>query len=85
MSINVIDSHFHSFIKNVLPIAVDRNFGILAMKTLSDGRFFSEKKVLDKIVWESDDPVIPNSLSIKESAILLLLEMRFMSLNMPLY
>jgi len=67
MPINAIDSHFHSFIKNVLPYAVDRNFGILAMKTLSDGRFFKEKKVLDKIEWESDDPIIPNYISVKEA------------------
>ena len=67
MPINVIDSHFHSFIKNVLPFAVDRNFGILAMKTLSDGRFFKEKKRLDKIEWESDDPLLPDYLSVKEA------------------
>lgn len=67
MPINVIDSHFHSFIKNVLPIAVDRNIGILAMKTLSDGRFFREKKKLDKIQWESDDPIVPNYVSVKEA------------------
>jgi predicted aldo/keto reductase-like oxidoreductase len=67
MPINVIDSHFHSFIKNVLPIAVDRKFGILAMKSLSDGRFFGEKKVLDKIQWESEDPLVPNYISVKEA------------------
>jgi predicted aldo/keto reductase-like oxidoreductase len=67
MPINVIDSHFHSFIKNVLPIAIDRKFGILAMKTLSDGRFFKEKKVLDKTVWDSDDPLVPNYISVKEA------------------
>ncbi len=67
MPINVIDSHFHSFIKNVLPFAVDRNFGVLAMKTLSDGRFFKEKKMLDKIQWESDDPIVPNYISVKEA------------------
>lgn len=67
MPINVIDSHFHSFIKNVLPFAIDKNLGILAMKTLSDGRFFKEKKVLDKIEWESDDPIIPNYISVKEA------------------
>ena len=67
MPINVIDSHFHSFIKNVLPIAVDRNFGILAMKTLSDGRFFKEKKILDKVEWKSNDPIVPDSISVKEA------------------
>jgi predicted aldo/keto reductase-like oxidoreductase len=67
MPINVIDSHFHSFIKNVLPFAVERNFGILAMKTLSDGRFFKEKKVLNEIPWKSEDPLIPNVISVKEA------------------
>jgi len=67
MPVNVIDSHFHSFIKNVLPFAIDRNFGILAMKTLSDGRFFSEKKRLGKIQWESDDPLVPDHISVKEA------------------
>ncbi len=67
MPINVIDSHFHSFIKNVLPFAIDRNFGVLAMKTLSDGRFFKEKKQLDRIQWETKDPLVPNYLSVREA------------------
>jgi predicted aldo/keto reductase-like oxidoreductase len=67
MPVNVIDSHFHSFIKNVLPLAVERNFGVLAMKTLSDGRFFREKKRLDKIQWSSDDPLVPGIISVREA------------------
>jgi predicted aldo/keto reductase-like oxidoreductase len=67
MPINVIDSHFHSFIRNVLPLAIDRNFGVLAMKTLSDGRFFKEKKKLNKIQWESDNPIVPNYISVREA------------------
>ena len=67
MPINVIDSHFHSFIKNVFPFAIDKEFGILAMKSLSDGRFFGEKKVLDEIRWQSEDPLVPNYISVKES------------------
>ena len=67
MPINTIDMHFHSFIKNVLPIAIDRNFGVLAMKTLSDGRFFKEKRMQDKTQWESKDPIIPNYISVKEA------------------
>lgn len=67
MPINVIDSHFHSFIKNVLPIAIERNFGVLAMKTLSDGRFFKEKKLKDRVLWTSDDPLIPNYISVQEA------------------
>ncbi len=67
MPVNVIDSHFHSFIKNVLPFAIDREIGILAMKSLSDGRFFGEKKVLDKIQWETEDPLVPKYISVKEA------------------
>lgn len=67
MPINVIDSHFHSFIQNILPNAIERDYGILAMKTLSDGRFFNMKKRLDKVQWESDDPLIPNYLSVEEA------------------
>ena len=67
MPINVIDSHFHSFIKNVLPLALERKLGVLAMKTLSDGRFFGKKKRLDDIQWESTDPLIPNYISIREA------------------
>jgi uncharacterized protein len=67
MPINVIDSHFHSFIKNVLPVAIDRNFGVLAMKTLSEGCFFKERKIVDKIQWISDDPIVPNYISVKEA------------------
>lgn len=67
MPINVIDSYFHSFIENVLPIALDRNFGVLAMKTLSDGRFFAEKKMNEKLIWTSDDPLIPNHISVEEA------------------
>ncbi len=67
MPVNVIDSHFDSFIRNVMPVAIDRNFGIMAMKTLSDGRFFREKMVLDEKVWESDDPIVPNYISVKDA------------------
>lgn len=67
MPVNVIDSHYHSFIRNVLPLALERNIGILAMKTLADGRFFGQKRRLDKIQWESDDPLVPNYISVKEA------------------
>jgi predicted aldo/keto reductase-like oxidoreductase len=67
MPVNAIDMHFHSFIENALPIALDRNFGVLAMKTLSDGRFFSKKQRLDKVQWTSDDPLIPNYISVQEA------------------
>jgi len=67
MPINVIDSHYHSFINNVMPGALERDLGILAMKTLADGRFFKEKKRGDRTLWESDDPLVPNYISVREA------------------
>jgi predicted aldo/keto reductase-like oxidoreductase len=37
MPMNVLDPHFKSFQKNVLPILLRRNIGIIAMKTLASG------------------------------------------------
>ncbi len=67
MPINVIDSHYHSFINNVMPGALERDLGILAMKTLADGRFFKEKKMGDRTLWESDDPLVPTYISVREA------------------
>jgi len=64
MPVNVLDQSYFSFTKNVLPKALDRNMGILSIKSLADGRFFSKK---EKANWTSDDPLIPNYLSIKEA------------------
>lgn len=67
MPINVVDPHWHSFTENVLPDALDRNLGILAMKTLADGRFFKEKRRLDKIQYTTDNPLVPDAISIKNA------------------
>jgi predicted aldo/keto reductase-like oxidoreductase len=37
MPMNVFDAHYKSFQKNVLPILVRRNIGVIAMKTLASG------------------------------------------------
>jgi aryl-alcohol dehydrogenase-like predicted oxidoreductase len=55
MPINVADPSYNSFIENVLPPLVERNMGILAMKTLANGRFFG------------DSPIIPDRVSIREA------------------
>lgn len=55
MPINVADPSYNSFIENVIPPLVERNMGILAMKTLANGRFFG------------DSPVIPDRISIREA------------------
>ena len=42
MPINVLDQHFLSFSRNVLPVAVERNIGVIAMKTLGGGAFLED-------------------------------------------
>ncbi|MCA1760361.1 MAG: hypothetical protein LC658_11385, partial [Bacteroidales bacterium] len=64
MPVNVLDPSYFSFTENVMPKALDRNLGIMAMKSLADGRFFAKKEQAN---WTSDDPIIPNYLSIKEA------------------
>lgn len=64
MPVNVLDPSYFSFTENVMPKALDRNLGIMAMKSLADGRFFAKKEQAN---WTSDDPLIPNYLSIKEA------------------
>jgi predicted aldo/keto reductase-like oxidoreductase len=41
MPINLADPSHSSFILNVLPVLAQRNYGVLAMKTLAGGRFIS--------------------------------------------
>ncbi len=36
MPLNVMDAHFDSFEKNVLPVLVQRNIGVLGMKPMGD-------------------------------------------------
>jgi hypothetical protein len=64
MPVNVLDASYYSFKENVMQKALDRNMGILAIKSLADGRFFAKK---EKANWTSEDPLIPNYLSIKEA------------------
>jgi predicted aldo/keto reductase-like oxidoreductase len=68
MPVNAVDlNSSHSFIKKALPLALENKLGLLAMKTLADGRFFSIKQQVDKIKWKSDRPAIPNYISVKEA------------------
>lgn len=64
MPVNVLDQSYYSFTKNVIPPSLERNLGILAIKSLADGRFFAKKEEAN---WVSEDPLIPNYLSIKEA------------------
>jgi predicted aldo/keto reductase-like oxidoreductase len=64
MPVNVLDQSYYSFTQTIMSKAVERNMGILAIKSLADGRFFAQKA---QTGWTTDDPLIPNYLSIKEA------------------
>ncbi len=46
MPINVMDAHFRSFRKNVVPVCVQEGIGVLAMKTFGDHFILDSKTVL---------------------------------------
>lgn len=45
MPINVMDAHFRSFTKEVMPVAVQQGIGVLAMKTFGDHFILNSKTV----------------------------------------
>jgi aryl-alcohol dehydrogenase-like predicted oxidoreductase len=57
----------HSFVRQTLPVALEHGLGLLAMKTLADGRFFGKKQVNDMVLWETDKPVIPDCISVRDT------------------
>ena len=65
MPVNVLDPSHRSFVVNVLPTLVGRKMGILAMKTLADGRFFASTR--SNRSWRSADPVIPGRISVGDA------------------
>ena len=68
MPISAVDANSrHSFLNEVAEPALAKNLGLLAMKTLADGRFFAKKQNLERVIWESEKPVIPTNISIKEA------------------
>ena len=48
MPINVMDAHFRSFTKEVMPVALQQGIGVLAMKTFGD-HFILESKTVEPI------------------------------------
>ena len=65
MPVNAVDPSYQSFIGNVLPLAVEKNLGVLAMKTLADRGFFGTNR------WDARptgvSPLIPNRISVREA------------------
>lgn len=65
MPINPLDAASeYSFTRDVLPELLKRDIGVLAMKTLADGRFFAKK---NQHQWETDTPIVPDVLSIADT------------------
>ena len=68
MPISVVDhASEHSFVNKTLPVALEHDLGLLAMKTLADGRFFSSKVMNGKTRWETDTQVVPDHVSIGDA------------------
>lgn len=68
MPVNVVDSFSNpSFIQHVMPELLKQEIGILGMKSLADGRFFTNKIRNSKQLWTTETPVIPNYLSVEEA------------------
>jgi aryl-alcohol dehydrogenase-like predicted oxidoreductase len=65
MPINPADPHYESFVTNVVPQCVNAGIGVLAMKTLANGRFFGGNSG-----WRRTNvnvkPIVPNILSVEE-------------------
>lgn len=64
MPINCFDPNYKSYINNVMPTLVERNMGIIAMKTLSNGGFFGGTNHFEP---GDENKLIPRVLSIKEA------------------
>jgi predicted aldo/keto reductase-like oxidoreductase len=45
MPLNVMDAHFRSFEKQVLPVLVKKEIGVLGMKPMGDGKILTSKSV----------------------------------------
>lgn len=65
MPVNVADVHYESFINGVFPLLVDRNIGVLAMKTLANGGFFGASR---HFRLHGENPrLIPTHITVQEA------------------
>jgi predicted aldo/keto reductase-like oxidoreductase len=64
MPINCFDPNYKSFINNVLPTLVEREVGVLAMKTLSNGGFFGGTRHFE---GGKNPKIVPNVVSVQEA------------------
>lgn len=65
MPVNAADPGYNSFIRQILPAALEKNLGVLAMKTLSDQGFFGVNRWAGRPTGRP--PLIPDRISVKEA------------------
>ena len=65
MPVNPADPHFESFVTHVVPKCVEAGIGVLAMKTLADGRFFGGNRGWGR-THVSVKPIVPEVLSVED-------------------
>ena len=64
MPINCFDPSYKSFILNVLPALVERNMGVIAMKTLANGGFFGGTRHMHN---GPEARIVPGTATIEEA------------------
>jgi aryl-alcohol dehydrogenase-like predicted oxidoreductase len=67
MPINIVDPSYESFIENVLPTLVERDYGVLAMKTLAFGRLMGQAKGWRRRGRGPGRAVVPELVSLSEA------------------
>jgi len=67
MPINVVDPHYLSFLVNVLPVLVDKGYGVLAMKTLAYGQLLGKQTSWKKDRRAPQKPVVGEMISLEEA------------------
>ncbi|MDX9754816.1 MAG: aldo/keto reductase, partial [bacterium] len=69
LPINVLDPSYNSFIIHVLPQLVERQIGVIAMKTLACGRFLDKNLHIGGPSKEVDtkDQLVPGRISLQEA------------------
>jgi len=64
MPMNMFDPNYKSFIKNVLPVLIEQDYGVIAMKTLANGGFFGGTRHFSH---GDERKIVPNYASIRDA------------------
>ncbi len=65
--INVVDPSYLSFINDSVPVALENNVGVLAMKSIAGGGLIGVTPVWGRDRMQERESIIPDRLSIKEA------------------